>query len=186
MKSEINKCIEVLDKGGIILYPTDTVWGIGCDATNQEAVDKIFELKKRSDSKSLIVLVNNDAMLNKHVQEVPEIAWDLIDLSTKPTTIVYPQARNLAKNVYAEDGSIAIRMIKTDFCNQLLYKFRKPIVSTSANISGSVTPKNFQSIVNEVKSQVDYIVNEQFDVGIKSASSIIKIEMNGEIKIIRK
>ena len=112
MINEINKCIEVLKSGGLILYPTDTVWGIGCDATNEEAVKKIYELKQRNDSKSMIVIIANDAMLNKHVVEVPDLAWDIIDISDKPTTIIYPKAKNLAKNVIAEDGSIGIRMVK--------------------------------------------------------------------------
>ncbi|MCB0381347.1 MAG: Sua5/YciO/YrdC/YwlC family protein, partial [Flavobacteriales bacterium] len=123
MTEDINKCIEVLKAGGIILYPTDTVWGLGCDATNEEAVKKIYTLKQREDSKSMIVIVANDGMLQKHVQEVPELAWDIIDLATKPTTIIYPGAKNLAKNVISSDGSIAIRVIKDGFCNQLVHKF---------------------------------------------------------------
>ncbi|MGE3654986.1 MAG: L-threonylcarbamoyladenylate synthase [Flavobacteriales bacterium] len=182
---DINKCIDVLKAGGIILYPTDTVWGIGCDATNEEAVQKIYNLKQREDSKSMIVIVANDAMLQKYVVEVPELAWDIIDLATKPTTIIYPEAKNLARNVISSDKSIAIRVIKDGFCNQLAYKFNKPIVSTSANISTKPTPKNFQEISNEIKNNVDFIVNPQQNKGNEKPSSIIKIGLKGEIQIIR-
>lgn len=185
MKDEINKCIEVLKAGGIILYPTDTVWGLGCDATNEVAVKKIYDLKQREDSKSMIVIVANDAMLNKHVVEVPELAWDIIDLATKPTTIIYPKAKNLAKNVISSDNSIAIRVIKEGFSNQLLYKYNKPIISTSANISGKPTPQNFSEISNEIKLGVDFIVSQQFDSGNRKPSSIIKIGLKGEIQVIR-
>lgn len=185
MIEEINKCIEVLKAGGLILYPTDTVWGIGCDATNEEAVKKIYELKQREDSKSMIVIVANDAMLQKHVQEVPELAWDIIDLATKPTTLIYPKAKNLAKNVISSDNSIAIRVIKGGFCNQLVHKFNKPIISTSANISTKPTPQNFQEISNEIKQGVDFIVSVQHDKGNKKPSSIIKIGLKGEIQVIR-
>jgi len=186
MIEEINKCIEVLKSGGIILYPTDTVWGLGCDATNEEAVEKIFKLKQRADAKSLIILVCNDAMLNKHVKEVPELAWDIIDLAQKPTTVIYPQANNLAKKVVANDNSIAIRMIKNEFCNQLIYRFRKPIVSTSANISNSPTPLSFNEISDEIINGVDYVVNQEFDSGNGKPSSLMKLGINGEIEILRK
>lgn len=186
MKEEINKCIEVLKAGGIVLYPTDTVWGLGCDATNDVAVQKIYDLKQRSDSKSLIVLVGNDAMLNYHVKDVPELAWDIIDISEKPTTIVYSSAKNLAKNVIANDGSIAIRLIKNEFCSQLLFKFRKPIVSTSANLSGTPTPLHLSEISTSIINNVDFVVDAKFDTGNKKPSSLIKIGMKGEIEILRK
>lgn len=186
MHQEIQKCIEVLKSGGLILYPTDTLWGIGCDATNEQAVNKIYVLKKREDSKSMIVLVANDAMLNKHVVEVPELAWDIVDLATNPTTVVYPKAKHLAKNAIATDGSIAIRIVKEGFCNQLVYKFNRPIISTSANISDKPTPKTFQEISSEIINGVDYVVNQRFDTGTKKASSIIKIGLAGEIAVIRK
>ena len=186
MLNEIQKCIEVLKSGGVILYPTDTLWGIGCDATNEKAVNKIYALKKREDSKSMIVLVANDAMLNKHVVEVPELAWDIVDLATNPTTVVYPKAKQLAKNAIATDGSIAIRIVKEGFCNQLVYKFNRPIISTSANISDKPTPKTFQEISSEIINGVDYVVNQRFDTGTRKASSIIKIGLAGEIAVIRK
>jgi L-threonylcarbamoyladenylate synthase len=186
MKQEIHKCIEVLKAGGIILYPTDTVWGIGCDATNETAVQKIYDLKKRADSKSLIVVVANDRMLNYHVKDVPELAWDIIDIANKPTTIIYQDAKNLAKNVIASDNSIAIRMIKEGFSHQLAFNYRKPIVSTSANISGSSTPISFSEISNEIKKNVDFIVNTEFDTGNRKPSSLLKLGLNGDIEIIRK
>ena len=186
MEEDIYKSLEVLKSGGVILYPTDTLWGIGCDATNEKAVNKIYALKKREDSKSMIVLVANDAMLNKHVVEVPELAWDIVDLATNPTTVVYPKAKQLAKNAIATDGSIAIRIVKEGFCNQLVYKFNRPIISTSANISDKPTPKTFQEISSEIINGVDYVVNQRFDTGTRKASSIIKIGLAGEIAVIRK
>lgn len=184
--SNINKCIEVLKASGIILYPTDTVWGLGCDATNEEAVKKIFAIKQRDDAKSLITLVCNDGMLQKYVAEVPELAWDIIDLATKPTTIIYPKGKNLAKNALAEDDSIGIRLIKNDFCNKLIYKLNKPIISTSANISGEPTPIDFQSISEVIKSNVDYVVDPQLDKGNHQSSSILKLGLKGEIEVLRK
>ena len=186
MKQEIHKAIEVLKAGGLILYPTDTVWGIGCDATNEEAVQKIYDLKQRADSKSLIVIVANDRMLNNHVKDVPELAWDIIDISEKPTTIIYQNGKNLANNVTAEDKSIAIRMVKEGFAHQMAFNYRKPIVSTSANISGKHTPISFYEIPNSIKNGVDFIVNQSFDTGNKKPSSLIKLGLNGDIKIIRK
>lgn len=186
MKEEIHKAIEILKAGGIILYPTDTVWGIGCDATNKEAVQKIYDLKKREDSKSLIVIVANDRMLNYHVKDVPELAWDIIDISEKPTTIVYNEGNHLAENVIANDKSIAIRMIKGGFAHQLAFNYRKPIVSTSANISGASTPFSFNEIVNDIKNNVDFIVDSKFDTGNKKPSALIKLGLNGEIEILRK
>ena len=186
MKEEIEKCVEILKTGGIILYPTDTVWGLGCDATNEIAVQKIYDLKQRSDSKSLIILVGNDAMLNNHVKDVPELAWDIIDVSEKPTTIVYPNAKNLANNVIGNDGSIAIRLIKNEFCTQLLYKFRKPIVSTSANLSAAPTPLSLSEINTSIINNVDFVVDARFDTGNKKPSSLIKLGLKGEIEILRK
>ena len=186
MKEEIQKCIEVLKSGGIILYPTDTVWGIGCDATNEEAVKKVFDLKQRDDAKSLIVLVANDAMLNNHVKNIPELAWDLIDIATSPTTIIYDGAKNLAKNVIAKNGSIAIRMVKDNFCHQLIYNYRKPIVSTSANITSFPTPLSFNDISPEIKNHVDYVVDSKLEYGNQKPSSLIQLGLNGSVKILRR
>lgn len=185
MKEEIQKAIEVLKAGGIILYPTDTIWGLGCDATNESAVAKIFEIKQRSDAKSLITIVSSDGMLQRYVKEVPDLAWDIMDLATKPTTIIYDNAKNLAQNVIANDGSIGIRLIKEGFANQLVHKFNKPIISTSANISGEPTPTNFDEISTIIKSKVDLIIDNQFDTGKGTSSSILKLANNGEIKILR-
>ena len=136
MHDDLKKAVEVLKSGGIILYPTDTIWGIGCDATNENAVKRIYEIKKREDSKSMLVLMENPALLDRYVEEVPEVAWDLVEISTTPLTVIYPGAKNLAKNLIAEDGSIGIRFTKEKFTSQLLQRLRKPLVSTSANVSG--------------------------------------------------
>lgn len=187
MENDIQKCLEVLRKGGIILYPTDTIWGIGCDAKNEKAVQRIYEIKKRIDSKSLIILVDHENQLNKYVRDVPAVAWDLIELSEKPLTIIYDDGGSLAPNVLAEDGSVAIRVCKDEFCKKLIYKFGKPIVSTSANISGEPSPNNFSEISSEIKIAVDYIVTWRQHENKKSQpSKIVKLKNNGEIKIIRK
>lgn len=185
---EINNAFQTLKNGGVILYPTDTVWGIGCDSTNPEAVDEIFKIKKREASKSLIILVNNDSMLNRFVYTIPGIAWDIIDLAEKPTTIIYPKAqKTIAKNVTAEDGSIAARMVKDEFCDKLLQRFGKPIVSTSANLSGKSFPESFDAIDEEIKTAVDYVVKiRQTENTIIKPSSIIKLGPHGEVEIIRK
>jgi len=183
----LKETISQLEMGKTMLYPTDTIWGIGCDATNEEAIKKIYSIKAREEDKPMLVLVCDDAMLNKYVDEVPEMAWDIIDLSTKPTTIIYPKARNLAKNLIAKDGSIGIRMIKEGFCYELLRKYRKPIVSTSANFSGEPSPKHFSEISNELKQKIDFIIPEKYNSSVQNqSSSIIKIELDGQIKVIRK
>jgi L-threonylcarbamoyladenylate synthase len=187
MDSEIKRALETLKAGGIILYPTDTVWGLGCDATNSNAVEKIFRIKKRNESKSLIVLLDQDIKLNKYVKEVPALAWDLIEFSDKPLTIVYDNVTNMAHNAIAADGSAAIRITKDEFCKKLIYKLGKPLISTSANISGEVSPANFGEIDGEILRQVDYIVGLRQHEKTKSvASSIIKLKNNGEVSIIRK
>src|SRR6185436_15905446 len=149
IKEEAKKAVEILKAGGTILYPTDTIWGIGCDATNETAVKKIFEIKKREESKSLIVLIDAAEKLNKYVKDVPAVAWDLVEFSEKPLTIVYAGAVNMAKNLLSNDGTVAIRVVKNDFCVELLRKFGKPVVSTSANISGEETPLSFNGISRE-------------------------------------
>jgi L-threonylcarbamoyladenylate synthase len=187
IKEEVLKCVEVLKSGGIILYPTDTIWGIGCDATNEEAVKKVFAIKKREESKSLIVLLDAPEKLNKYVKEVPAAAWDLIEYSEKPLTIVYSDAMHLAKNITDADGTIAIRIVKNDFCIALLRKFGKPLVSTSANISGEAAPLSFNHINQNILSQVGYVVNLPHEINrTGKPSTIIKIETNGVIKFLRK
>ena len=173
-------------EGGVILYPTDTIWGIGCDATNEDAVRRVYEIKQRQDSKAMLVLVDSSVKVDFYVRDVPAVAWDLIDLADKPLTIIYSGARNLAANLLAEDGSVGIRVTNEDFSKRLCQQFRKAIVSTSANISGQPSPKNFSEISEEVKSAVDYIVGyRQEEMSNPKPSSIIKLDKGGVIKIIR-
>ena len=186
IREEVKKAAEILYNGGLILYPTDTIWGIGCDATNEVAVKRVYELKKRMDSKALIVMIDNSVKLDYYVDSVPDIAWDLIELADKPLTIIYDNARNVASNLIADDGSLAIRVTKEDFSFELCKRFRKAIVSTSANTSGDSSPANFDQISDEIKAGVDYIVNyRQEDTQKAKASSIIKLGATGEIKVIR-
>lgn len=186
MNEEIKKACEVMQAGGVILYPTDTIWGLGCDATNEEAVKRVYEIKKRVDSKALIVLIDRDVKLQFYVDQVPEIAYDLIEYSDKPLTIIYDGARNLASNLMAEDGSIGIRITKEEFSSKLCERFKKAIVSTSANISGAPSPANFDEVSEEIKKSVDYIVNyRQDDLTKAKPSGIIKLGRNCEVKVIR-
>ena len=186
IREEIKKACEVLQKGGVILYPTDTVWGIGCDATNEEAVKRVYEIKRRADSKAMLVLVDSDVKVDFYVKDVPEVAWDLIQYATKPLTVIYDNARNLAPNLIGEDGSVGIRVTSEEFSKQLCFRFRKAIVSTSANVSGQPAPASFSEIQDEIKQAVDYIVGYRQDepAGAKP-SSILKLGTGGVIKIIR-
>ncbi|MDO5663661.1 MAG: L-threonylcarbamoyladenylate synthase [Bacteroidia bacterium] len=187
MQEDVKKACEILKNGGVILYPTDTIWGIGCDATNEEAVKRVYKIKQRNDSKSMLVLLDNPVKLQTYITEVPDIAWNLIDLTDKPLTIIYDGAKNLATNLVAEDGSIGIRITAELFSAELCKQFRKPIVSTSANVSGETAPANFKEIPEEVKKSVDYIVNyRQKDKAKVQPSSIIKLSKSGTINIIRK
>lgn len=186
MNEDIKQAFDVLVAGGLILYPTDTIWGIGCDATNEDAVRKVYELKKRIDSKALITLLDNPVKLDYYISDVPEIAWDLIELTDKPLTIIYEGARNVASNLIAEDGSLGIRITKEKFSQTLCQRFRKAIVSTSANISGKPSPQSFVDISEEIKSGVDYIVKyRQSERSDSKPSSIIKLGSSGQIQIIR-
>lgn len=186
MIEDIKAALEVLQKGGVILYPTDTIWGLGCDAANEEAVRRIYAIKNREDSKSMLVLMENAALLERYVDEVPEIAYDLIELSDKPLTIIYDGARNMAKNLIAEDGSIGIRITAEKFSSELIRRFKRPVVSTSANISGKPSPACFDEIDPEIIAAVDYVVKyRQDDVQKAVPSSIMKLGRGGEIKIIR-
>ena len=183
---EAKKCVEIMRKGGVILYPTDTVWGIGCDATNANAVQRVFEIKKRADSKAMLLLVDSADRLARYVGEVPAVAWDLVELTTKPLTIIYDGARNLAPNLLAEDGSVGIRVTSELFSKELCYRFQKPVVSTSANVSGEPTPNNFSEISPEIIDAVDYVVNyKQLEKGTAKSSSIIKLSSNGTVTVIR-
>ena len=184
-KVEINNCLEELKKGNLILYPTDTIWGIGCDATNPEAVKKVYQLKQREDSKALICLVSNQAMLERHVKQVPDVAYDIMDFATKPTTIVFDEPVGVAKNLIATDNTLAIRVASDKFCQYLINNFGKPIVSTSANISGLPSPKHFKEIAAEILKGVDYVVNLPDENKDPSPSSIIKLSNDGQVKVIR-
>ncbi len=185
-KEDLKSALEVLRQGGVILYPTDTVWGLGCDATNPAAVKRLYEIKQREDVKSMLVLIENPNMLHSYLKEVPEIAWQLIEVTDKPLTIVYPGAKNLASNLIASDGSIGIRVTTERFTEHLIQRFRKPIVSTSANLSGRSTPQCFDEIEEEIKSASDYVVQyRQEEREQATPSSIIKLGIGGEIQILR-
>ena len=186
MNEDLKKACDVLRKGGLILYPTDTIWGIGCDATNEEAVQRVYTLKQRADNKAMLLLLGNEARLESYVQEVPEIAWSLIEVADRPLTLIYPGARNLAPNLIAEDGSVGIRITREEFSRRLCEQFRRPVVSTSANISGQPAPHTFQEIAEEIKQGVDYIVQyRQDDLTATQPSSIIKLGTGGLFQIIR-
>lgn len=187
MKIEIEKCLQVLNAGGLILYPTDTIWGIGCDATNESAVSKVFSLKARTDSKSLIILLDQAGRLPGYIKDVPQQAYELMELSEQPLTIVLDGAKNLAPNLIAEDGSVGVRIVMDEFCRSLIGRFRKPIVSTSANISGENSPSNFSDIHDKIRTGVDYIVGLRRDEKSNAKpSTIIRVGRNGVIKFIRK
>ena len=204
MKEQIQKALEVLRSGGIILYPTDTVWGIGCDATDPEAVAKVYAIKRREDSKSLVLLASDMDMICRYVKEVPEMAIQLVEVNDKPMTIIYPDAicgsrpasdgilpkadrHCLAFNTVAEDGTVGIRVPMMDFCQQLVARLGRPLVSTSANISGEATPKKYAEISQEIKDAVDHIVDPSLERGSTGqSSSIIKVGLDYSIEIIRK
>ncbi len=184
-KDDLQNALQVLAAGGVILYPTDTVWGIGCDATNEAAVQRIFQIKQRAEAKSMLVLLDAPGKLQGYV-DTPDIAFDLLDCATKPMTIIYPNARNVAPSLIAEDGSIGIRITQERFSKALCERLKKPLVSTSANISGELTPTIFAEISNEILSAVDYVVRfRQDDTQKAQPSSIIKLGLKNEIQIIR-
>ena len=187
LKEEINKALAVLKSGGVILYPTDTVWGLGCDATNEEAVAKINAIKGRAADKSLIVLLNSENQLQSYVTEIPDVAYELIEYAENPLTIIFSGAKNLAKNAINIDGSIAIRVVKHDFCEELIQRFRRPITSTSANLSGQPTPQFFDQIAQDIIDAVDYVVDfEQENRTAKKPSTIMKLSPGGQFEFIRK
>lgn len=186
MTEDIQKACEVLQAGGLILYPTDTIWGIGCDATNEEAVHRVYELKKRTDNKAMLVLTDSSAKLNMYVSDIPDIAWDLINVADQPLTIIYSNAKNLAKNLLGEDGSVGIRITNEEFSRRLCERFRKPLVSTSANVSGEPSPANFTEVSETIRNGVDYIVGYRQDDREKAKpSNIIKLGAGGLIQVIR-
>lgn len=183
---EVYKAFEVIQNGGIILYPTDTVWGIGCDATNAEAVKKIYALKQREDTKSMIVLMNGEKMMYNVFKDIPEVAWQILDLSEKPTTLILDNPRNVSANLIADDKTLGVRIVKEPFCFKLMERMKKPLVSTSANISGQPTPKSFKEISPEIINGVDYVVNLHRDKIGNKPSTIIKLSSDSQVKIIRK
>lgn len=184
--SEVRIAAEIILEGGIILYPTDTIWGIGCDATNREAVEQIYSIKQRKDSKSMLVLVNGLPMLETHLELVPGETGQILDAAMKPTTIIYPGARNLARNLVAADGSVGIRITGDEFCRKLIELTGKAIVSTSANISGEPSPQLFNQISPELKEEVDYVVNWRQQENVPAIpSAVIKLEENGTITTLR-
>lgn len=185
-KEDIKKALDVLQRGGVILYPTDTIWGIGCDATDEAAVRRVYEIKRRADAKALITLVDSEAKVAFYVRQVPDVAWDLIEVADKPLTIIYDGARNLAPNLLADDGSVGIRVTREEFSRQLCFRFKRALVSTSANISGQPAPRCFADIPDDIRKAVDYICTSRRDERENPpASGIIKLSANNEIKIIR-
>ena len=186
LNQEILNAYEVIKEGGIILYPTDTVWGIGCDATNPEAVAKIYKLKQRAETQSMICLMNGEKMIYNVFNEIPEVAWQIMDFSENPTTLILDKPRNVAKNLIAPDNTLGIRVVKEPFCFKLMERMKKPLVSTSANISGQPTPKSFKEISPEIIKGVDYVVNLQRDKIGGKPSTIIKLTNDSQVKVIRK
>ncbi|RYJ41811.1 L-threonylcarbamoyladenylate synthase [Flavobacterium beibuense] len=185
INEEVHNAYEIIKNGGIILYPTDTVWGIGCDATNEEAVKKIYALKQREESKSMIVLMNGERMLYNVFNEIPEVAWQILDLSDKPTTLILDNPKNVAKNIVASDNTLGMRLVKEPFCYKLMERMKKPLVSTSANISGMPTPNSFKEIDHHILDGVDYIVNLHHDKVAAKPSTIIKLGNDLQVKVIR-
>jgi len=186
-EEDIKESLKTLRQGGIILYPTDTVWGLGCDPTNESAVARIFKIKSRDENKSLIILVDGLSMIERYVKDIPEIACELAEVSDTPLTIIYPKGKNLARGVCSEDDSIAIRICNDEFCSELIRRFRKPIASTSANLSGSPCPGNFSEVEKTLIDKVDFVVDwRQNDRSRRAASPVIKVNPDGTIKIIRK
>lgn len=184
---EVNKAVSALREGKVILYPTDTIWGIGCDASNQNAVDKISGIKKRVDNKSLIVLLSDINELQRYVQKVPDIAWDLVEFAESPLTVIYPQGKSVSPSVLGPDGSIAIRVVKDKFCKELTRRFGKAITATSANITGEKEAVSFNEINEVIKESVDYTVSYRQQEVIKSKpSTIVKLEVDGTIKFLRR
>lgn len=187
LQKDIMNAVDVMRKGGVILYPTDTVWGIGCDATNAEAVSKVYQIKRRNDSKALICLVDSAVRLQRYVRNVPEVAWNVLELATKPTTVVLDNAVNLAPNLIADDGSIGIRITGEPFSKELCYRFQKPIVSTSANISGEPAAQNYGDISPELLEAVDYVCfSRRQEHKPHTPSSIVRLRQDGQVEIIRK
>lgn len=186
INSEVHNAFEVIKNGGIILYPTDTIWGIGCDATNEEAVRKIYALKQREETKSMIVLMNGDRMLHSVFHNIPEVAWQILELSENPTTLILDQPKNVAKNIIAPDNTLGMRLVKEPFCFKLMERMKRPLVSTSANISGAPSPQSFKEISPDILQGVDYVVQLHHDKVNAKPSTIIKLTQDAQVTVIRK
>ncbi len=185
-EEDIKQAVDCLKNGGLILYPTDTVWGIGCDATNPDAVKRIYDLKRREESKSMLVLVDSDGALERIVDDIPEVAWQLIDAAVDPLTIIYDHPKNVATNLLANDGSLGIRITDEKYSKELCRRLRRPLVSTSANISGNKAPGIYSDISEEIKAGVDYVASyRRDDTEAPSPSNIIKVSEGGLVKVIR-
>jgi L-threonylcarbamoyladenylate synthase len=187
LKDEVKNALDIINQGGIILYPTDTIWGLGCDASNTDAIQKIYALKQRAQEKSMIILLDTENKLESYIREVPAIAYDLIEFAENPLTLVMPGAKNISPALIAADGSVGVRVSTHPFCQQLIQRLRKPLVSTSANISGQPSPQNFSQISDDIITGVDYVVNlDQHDLSIKKPSTIMRLEPDGKFEFIRK
>jgi len=187
LKDEVAKALKVLQEGGIILYPTDTIWGIGCDATNTDAIQKIYRLKQRDEAKSMIILLDTENKLESYISEVNPLAYDLIEYAENPLTLIMPGAKNLSTAIISSDGSVGIRIAKHPFCEQLIQRLRKPLVSTSANLSGKASPQYFSQIDDDIINGVDYVVDiDQHDKEIKTPSTIMKLAPDGRFEFIRR
>ena len=186
LKNEVNQAVSVLRSGGIILYPTDTVWGIGCDATNADAVERIYRLKQKKEAKSMLVLVDSIDKISLYADHIPQVAWDLLELADKPLTLILPKAKKVAENLVPPEGTLGIRVPKHDFCIALAKKLGRPIVSTSANLTGTPAPARFTQVSDEIKEGVDHIVDSKYEAGATGApSSIIQLNESSEVKILR-
>lgn len=186
MQVDYHEAIGHLRRGGIILYPTDTLWGLGCDATNEAAVQRVYRLKQRNEAKALVVLIAEVGQLTQYVTQVPDIAWDWVEFAEKPLTVVYPKGKNVAASVLAPDGSLAIRLVKEEFCKNLVYRFGRALVSTSANISGHPTPGRFEDISEALKQGVDYILQPPVPLKPAPPSTIVRLGLDGEVEFLRK
>jgi L-threonylcarbamoyladenylate synthase len=185
-KEDIEQALTVLHEGGVILYPTDTIWGLGCDATNEKAIERLYQIKQRDPERGMLILVESEGRVERYVEDMPDIAWDLMEVTDKPLTLIYYQGRNLPEKLLASDGSLGIRVTRDPFCQELLKRFKKPIVSTSANISGQSPPANFREIDPAIAQEADYVVKHRQDETKKgSPSSIIRVGPGGEVKVIR-
>ncbi|HTI60651.1 L-threonylcarbamoyladenylate synthase [Mucilaginibacter sp.] len=187
LRDEVAKALKIVQDGGIILYPTDTIWGIGCDATNTDAVKRIYELKQRDEAKSMIILLDTENRLESYIKEVPQVAYELIEFAENPLTLVMPGAKNISPAIISEDGSVGIRVARHDFCRQLIQRLRKPLVSTSANISGRPSPQNFNQVDPEIIGGVDYVVDlEQQNTELKKPSTIMRLQPDGRFEFLRR